>query len=232
MCEIVHTADRSTCRPMPIHACRRGLHVYPSLRVEITRRNRPACPRRPIAAGMARSATRKRPCVYPGHFLVCVGVSRSKCREPSETAASVGCSSSPNVGNHFSPRSAPSRQGVSSPEGRELKPEPLPPQNITSRRVAVPATVKGRYYGPVGARPIVWASPPGIHPAWPSAGNCVQPKSRDDRCPRSLLLNDRSARDPGCRHPVPVEAAVSPAHDTACRVSITRRALHPQRQTY
>jgi hypothetical protein len=35
---------------------------------------------------MARSATRKRPCVYPGHFLVCVGVSRSKSRAP-ETAA-------------------------------------------------------------------------------------------------------------------------------------------------
>jgi hypothetical protein len=36
---------------------------------------------------MAGSATRKRACVYPGHFLVCVGVSRSNFREPSETAA-------------------------------------------------------------------------------------------------------------------------------------------------
>jgi hypothetical protein len=62
LCEIVHTADRSTCRPMPAHACRGGLYVYRSLRVEITRRNRPACPRRPIAAGMARSATLSGPC--------------------------------------------------------------------------------------------------------------------------------------------------------------------------
>src|SRR5215472_936294 len=83
---MVHTADHSTCRPMLTHACRGGLHVYPSLGLEITRRNRPACPRRPIAAGMARSAMRIRPCVCPGHSLVRIGVSRAECRDPSETA--------------------------------------------------------------------------------------------------------------------------------------------------
>ena len=70
---------------MPTRACGRGLHVYRSLRVEITGRNRPACPRGSIAAGMARSATRL--AVDPGHFLVCVGASRSNCRESSEPAA-------------------------------------------------------------------------------------------------------------------------------------------------
>jgi len=126
---------------MPAHACRGGLHVYPSVGVEITRRNRPECPRRPIAAGMARSVTRRRPWVYPGHFLVCIGVSRSNCRERSETAALARLLRDTIEADHYPllPRVQmwrgilskirPEPPKVSlAPKGLEPKPELLPPQ--------------------------------------------------------------------------------------------------------
>jgi hypothetical protein len=96
---------------------------------------------------MARSATRKRPCVYLGCFLVFVGVSHSKCREPSETAALARLLHDKIEADHYplSPRvqmtkgilaeiSPEPLKASLAPNGLDRNPSRCRQRNITSRR--------------------------------------------------------------------------------------------------